>query len=374
MYGYCMPRSFHVAALAALALMLAGSLAVAADGVVGSKVDLTLRGRVKFDANYDTGNLRGFTDYAAYLATENDAEFNFNPRDTRFGFAASGREGDWTYKAVFEMGFYGDNAGNNLIPRMRLGYTEAANTDGFSMRVGQDWIPIAQQNPGTIDFGILSWGGNLWWRVPQITLRQRTGDFEVLGSAMKHRISTVQERDEGMPWFIGRVAWFGVLGDKSMLAVGGGYHSVTVDGDDYAPWIVAGELRVPLGDKIFLNGEYYTGEGIGREFVHYGFDYNAAHPDGATAIRSRGGFASLAFKPQADVAFNAGYGMDHPCSDDMLGLAVVPYLKNNVLFGNVKKQITANYGVGVEIMHFETETATTTLQGERFTYSCWFIF
>jgi len=210
--------------------------------------------------------------------------------------------------------------------------------------------------------------------VPQITLRQRTGDFEWLASIMKHRISSAQERDEGMPWFIGRVAWHDGLGEKSLLAVGGGYRSVTVGGNDYEPWLVAAELRVPLGDKLFLHGEVYTGAGVGREFVHYGFDYNPAHIDGPMVIASQGGFVSLAYKIQPDVTFNAGYGLDDPCDNDMAGMTTIPYLKNNAMFGNVKKSITRNYGIGCEIMHFETETVAATLKGERFTTSFWFIF
>lgn len=374
MNGFWTKRSHAVTVLVVVILLLAGSLAAAAEGVVSSKVDVTIWGRVKFDTQYDTGNLGGLTDFATYLTTEKDGEMNFNPRDTRFGFAAVAGEGDWTYRAVFEMDFYGDNACNNLLPRMRLGYTEAKNTDGLSLRAGQDWIPIAQQNPGTVDFGILAWGGNLWWRVPQVVLRQRGQDFELLAGAMKHRISTLQERDESLPWFVGRVALYGVLGEKSLLALGGGARSVTVDGQSYDAWLVAGEFRVPLGDKLVLNGEYYTGRGIGREFIHYGLDYNSTHPDGPVAIASQGGFANLAYKAMPGVTFNAGFGVDDPDVEDLAGSASAPYIKNNVGFLNVKKQVTEAYGVGFEVMTFATETMAGDLEGQRYTASTWFIF
>jgi len=116
MYRHSVIRRLRITALTTLALILASHLAIAADGVVSSKVDLSVWGCVKFDASYDTGNLRDFTDFATYLTTENDAELNFNPRDTRFGFAASSSEGDWSYLAVVEVDFYGDNADNNLPP------------------------------------------------------------------------------------------------------------------------------------------------------------------------------------------------------------------------------------------------------------------
>ena len=338
------------------------------------KIDLSFWGRVKFDTHIDTGNLRGFTDFASYLVTEDDGEMNFNPRDSRFGFAAKAGKGDWTYRAVVEMDFYGDNAGNNLLPRLRLGYTEACNGTGLSLRAGQDWIPIAQQNPGTVDFGLLAWGGNLWWRVPQVVLRQRVGDVELLAGAMKHRTSTAQEQDEAMPWFLGRIAMSDLLGENSLIAVGVGGRSVTVDDEDYDAWLVAGELRLPLGEMFLLNGEYYVGQGVGREFIHYGFDYNATHPDGPTSISSQGGFASLAIKARPGITFNLGYGMDNPDGEDLNGLASIPYLKNNVFFVNVKDQLSAQYGIGFEMMQFDTETVSGDLSGQRFTASTWFVF
>ncbi|MFH1843431.1 MAG: hypothetical protein ABIF77_09515, partial [bacterium] len=160
---------------------------LAADGVVSSSVDLKIWGRAVLNTHYDTDDVRGFTDFATYLTGEGEGEMNFNPRDTRFGFAGATENGGNNYRCVFEMDFYGSNAGNNLLPRMRLGYVEMKTAGGFMLRAGQDWIPVAKQNPGTIDFGILSWGGNLWWRVPQITATKKTGDVELLASLMKHR-------------------------------------------------------------------------------------------------------------------------------------------------------------------------------------------
>lgn len=132
---------------------------------VWSKYNMRLYGRIKFDLNYDTAEFK-YNDFVAAVKEDasNDS-VNFNPRDTRFGFEASHTDGNWTGNGRFEIDFYGDNNGNNLIPRMRLGYIDLANnSSGTSLRVGQDWIPVAQQNPATIDFGVLTAAGNLWWR------------------------------------------------------------------------------------------------------------------------------------------------------------------------------------------------------------------
>ena len=220
---------------------------------------------------------------------------------------------------VFEMDFYGDNASNNLLPRMRLGYAEAKNSSGLSIRGGQDWTPVAQQNPGTIDFGVQSWSGNLWWRVPQLTLRYKPRNVEFLVSAMKHRAEpNSQDQQE----------------------------------------------KMPLGEKFVRNGEAYAGKGLGRAWVPYGFDYIPWFKDSGGNLKGReisstGGFGSLMFAASEKVAFNGGYGMDDPKDEDLAD-AGAPYLKNQTIFVNMKYSVTNNFGWGLEFINFTTTKADNT--------------
>lgn len=379
-----------VRGVSGVGLVLLVFAAAATAGDVASAVDTKIWGRAVFNLHYDTA-LQS-QDFMSYLTSDGTEEFNFNPRDTRFGFAATSIEGDWTYGATFEIDFYGDNAGNNLLPRLRLGYAEAKNTRGLSIRGGQDWVPVAQQNPGTIDFGIQSWSGNLWWRVPQVTLRYRSGSTEFLVGAMKHRISIDQEMREKMPWLLGRVAVSDVLGAGSLIALGGGVRSasdltfsrvVVVDDEDvtqtsvadYSSYLAALEVKVPFGASgVVLNGEAYVGEGFAREFVHYGFDYNPWHADGAQEIGSKGGFVSLMIPATPKVELNAGFGLDDPSDDDLAGFAAA-YLKNTSYFANLKYKVTKNFGWGLEAMQITTDTgAPDDLSGQRFTGSWWYVF
>lgn len=353
-------------------------LFVAALATAGEPVETKFWGRSSLLIAYDTMDLRSGIDFGNYVTADGQDRVNFNPRDTRIGMSAAQKSGDWTYKSVFEMDFYGDNAGNNLLPRLRLGYVEAASAAGFSLRAGQDWIPIAQQNAGTVDFGILAWGGNLWWRVPQVTVRKKSGDVELLAGAMKHRISGTQEAAETMPWLVGRLAWAGIREGKGMLAIGGGVRSNTLeDGPDstrgdYDAWLVCAEWKLPLGDKVVLNGEAWTGTGIGREFVRYDLDYNR---QAVESIMSQGGFANVAFDLGGGWQANAGLGIDDPDDDDLLGAATVIFTKNTVWYGNVKWQVTDRFGTGFEFMNFTTEKGEDTeLEGQRVTLGTWFSF
>jgi len=145
---------------------------------VWSKYNMRLYGRIKFDLNYDTAEFKKYNDFIGVVKEDasNDS-VNFNPRDTRFGFETSHTDGNWTAKGRFEIDFYGDNNGNNLIPRMRLGYVDLANnSSGTSLRAGQDWIPVAQQNPATIDFGVLTAAGNLDGYLKGLATNERQAD------------------------------------------------------------------------------------------------------------------------------------------------------------------------------------------------------
>jgi len=340
-----------------------------------SSVDLRFWGRVVMNVHSDTDDIRGNTDFATYIIGEGNEEVSFNGRDTRFGFSASSKTGAWDTGLVAEIDFYGDNAGNNLIPRLRLGYVKAANSNGLELRMGQDWIPIGQMSPGTVDFGILAWGGNLWWRVPQITVRQKNGNWEWLGSLMKHRISTSQENQEDMPWAIGRAQWS--AGDN-LVAFGLAARTVEVEGNDYDPYLGVLELKFGLGGGASIVSELWTGAGVGREFIRYGLDYN--HP-GATEIEGRGGFVSLSLKTGNSSSVNLGVGLDDPEDEDTYTPATttpvgsVPFLENRVMFGNYKWKFNKQLGGGLEVMHIDTEQISgESISGQRFTVSCGYVF
>lgn len=354
---------------------------------VASTVDLKLWGRVNFASSYDnfqgTGGIGG-ADFQNFITAEGNEDLNFNPRDTRFGFAASNTWDDWTGRAVFELDFYGSNAGANLLPRMRLAYVELANSDGFSVRAGQDWTPIAQQNPGTLDFGILSWSGNLWNRVPQVTARYKTGDTEALVGVMHHRVATVQDQEERMPWIVGRYAWTGLMEKKGLLALGGGFRKNDLNNgtatSDASSWLVAIEAKVPLGDALAMTAEAWTGAGIGSEFLRSGLDYDSTGEE----MSGSGGFVSLEWKATDRISVNAGLGLDQPKDDDTSATTffggAVPYDANRTWFANVRYALNKQAGVGFEVMDIETERLAPSgddglrLRGQRFTIGTWFIF
>jgi len=345
---------------------------------VWSKYNMRLYGRIKVDLNYDTAEFKKYNDFIGVVKEDapNDS-VNFNPRDTRFGFEASHTDGNWTANGRFEIDFYGTNSGSNLIPRMRLGYVDLANnSSGASLRAGQDWIPVAQQNPATIDFGVLTAAGNLWWRVPQVTLRQKLGDVELLLSAMKHRRTDTDE-EERMPWALARVAYN--FGDGNLVALGGGYQSNEYGqtGKDIDRSLVALEFKLNLG-PVLLKAEGFWGEALDKDFLRYDMGVNASDPNNPKEIEAIGGFISLTANAADDLTISAGYGIDDPKNDDMKTMRGTlgdrQFTRNDTAFVNGWYKVTKGVKVGAEVMYVNTERFDKTDEGMRYTLSTLYSF
>ncbi len=380
-----------------------------------------LYGRVKMDYHYDTARIEKYNDFvgavknrysASYNATadawsvskvsdyQNDST-NFNPRDTRFGALVFHKRGDWVIKGHTEVDFYGTNSGNNIIPRIRLAYVDIYNSKTrTSLRFGQDWIPVAQLNPSTIEFGILTAAGNLWWRVPQLTVRQKVfTNWEILGSLMMHRrISTGSE--ERMPWLLARIQYKdGVLnkvfGKGSMIAIGGGYKHEAVEANEDASfpreyftesdvdrWLVVGEWKFnfELFDQKFqFKGEAWTGRGIDDEFLRYDLGVNAY----GEPIEAYGLWGNLVWNINPRWTFSIGAGFDDPNDSEILkgqeevgakALNDRQFTKNTQYFANLWYKLTDHVRIGAEVMHIETERDEWVDTANRFTLSAFYNF
>ncbi len=353
-------------------------------GNAWSKYNMQLYGKVKVDFNYDTAEFKKYNDFIGCVAKESDYKndsTDFNPRDTRFGFKASHKWDEW-WSALgrVEMDFYGDNNGDNLIPRMRLGYIDVGyEKTHTSMVVGQDWIPVSQLNPSTVDFGILTAAGNLWWRVPQVTVRQGLGDFQVLVSAMKHR-RTSTENEDRMPWLLGRIQYSNeILGKGGLVAFGGGYRHADYGqntSNNTDRWLVCGEMKYVIGPFTF-KGELWTGEGIGRNFLRYDLDMAE---DGGPAS-AYGGWADLTYAVNDKTTMTVGYGFDNPDNSD-IGYETPGdgfnwdrrFTRNEQYFINTWYSLTKPLKVGAEYIYIETERNQQIHPGNRFTVSMQYAF
>jgi len=354
----------------------AATATAAAETKVNSKYKINIYGKLKFDAIYDTNDM-GKDEFITFLpkAANGKDKATFNVRDTRLGIAIEGPSyNGWSTKGRFETDFYGnaaDSSSNGAL-RIRLAYLDFAKGD-TSVRVGQDWTPIASLNPNTLDFAIAGYNGNLWNRVPQITVQQKFGGgLEGLLSIYRYRWSDDNDKFGStdittqiqMPWVGAKVGYSGLLLDperKAWLALGGAVRKGEVKDNDVTPYLLALELQVPF-NMFELKGEAYMGQGLGGEYFHKGGSFNTE----GHAIMTSGGWAQLNVKPMKDLDLNVGYGIDNPKDSDVAGSF---YRQSEYTYGNVIYQIMKDVSAGIEGTYVDTKWDTINQHGWRYTTS-----
>ena len=341
--------------------------APAAAPTVTSKYKLNIYGKVKFDAIYDTIDM-GTDEYIKFIpkAAKTEDKTTFNIRETRLGLAIEGPAyNGWTPRARFETDFYGSDANSrNGALRARLAYVNFSKGD-TSITVGQDWNKIASLNPTVLDFAIMGYNGNLWERMPQITVQQKfQGGLEGLVTVYRGRWGDdddVANATINMPWVGARVGYTGKLIDQekdAWLALGGAFRTGRANDNDVTPYVAALEVQIPYS-YVEFRGEAYMGQGLGFESFHKGGAFNAA----GHAILTKGGFAQLGVRPMKDILCTVGYGIDDPKNIDV-GDAF--YQKSQYSFGNVIYTLMKDINAGIGATYLDTKWETKDEHGWRY--------
>jgi hypothetical protein len=341
---------------------------------VTSKYNIKIYGKIKFDGIYDTNNM-GREEFITYVPENANGEdkATFNIRDTRLGVAIEGPSlNGWTPRGRFESDFYGSDPSSNGSLRIRLAYVDFEK-EGTSIRVGQDWNQIAAMNPSTLDFAIMGFNGNLWNRVPQLTLKQELGSgFEGLLTIYRYRWSDDEAGSKvdtklRMPWIGGKIGYSGKLidpGKNAYISVDGAFRNGKAGNNNVTPYVAALELKVPM-IYVELTGEAYMGQGLGLEYFHHsGASGDAgAFDEKGYAILTRGGFLQLSANPLKNFMVNVGYGLDDPKNSDVKNDF---YQKSQYTFGNIQYQLFKDIVVGIEAAHVATDWATGDEHGTRY--------
>ncbi len=345
-----------------------------------SKYNINFYGKIKFDGIYDTNNM-GKDEFITYIPHNANGEdkATFNLRDTRLGIAIEGPPlNGWIPRGRFETDFYGSDAVNasNGAMRIRLAYIDLEKS-GILIRIGQDWTPIANLNPSTLDFAVMGYNGNLWNRVPQITVKQNLGiGLEGLFTIYRYRWSddddttavsrTRVDAQIHLPWIGGKIAYTTNLLDpdkKAYFALGGAVRDGEVNNNDVTPYLAALELKIPFS-IVELTGEAYMGQGLGIEY--YRHSGGGVFNTNGHAILTRGGFLQTSIKPIKNLQLNVGYGLDNPKNEDVGNEF---YRQSEYLFGNIQVQILKDVTAGVEMNYVETEWEQGKHYGTRYSTS-----
>ncbi len=376
-----------MAKLQAKLVELEAQKGVGVKSVTGLKSSVKVYGRIKFDAIYDTHNMGADQFIKTLPRGDRQDRTTFNMKDTRIGLIINGPQaGDWKVTGRIEGDFYGASGDNGAF-RIRLSYINLNNGQGTNIRIGQDYVPIARQMASTLDFLSMASSGNLWDRVPQVTVTQTfSNGFGILGTVYKSSAKTdgVKMR---MPWVGAKVFYKGDVfgtGKPLYLALGGAYRKgssekgIDTDNDtkidkwyrdDVNDYLVAVEWNLPfnLYFPMAVKGEAYVGQGLdARDYLVFSKPHYLDNTD-VEELQTWGRFVQLSVKTTAKVALDIGTGMDNPDNDDADKAGT--YEKNWRVFGNVLYKLAPNVSLGAEVDHQETLYKCDVEHGERFMVS-----
>jgi hypothetical protein len=398
----------------------------------GSKSTITPYGRIELDASYSTRNTNPldpsqFNGYGTAAGTSDNHTSTLNPRYSVFGIRADRTDGKHVLTGTVEVDFYGetDNA-TNLLPRLRLAYLKfSPNNNTTSITIGQDWNPIMGLLSDNIDFSIMGYTGNLWQRIPQITVRHNfTDNVEGLFTVMRFERglsnccgrTQVRPNDSGstgggptnlapfndpvqMPYVATRLAYNGAGSLQGTMVAANlayrWYRSAPIpgqptfqSGNDINSYVLGLEAVHQVTKQLKVMGELAYGQALGNEWFRWNQDLNLTT---GNEIRALTGWLQLSYAHSRDYTFLAGYGWDNPLNSDLNGSITfantgapvnsnVQYLSNQRTYFTAIHPVWSDLFLGFEWQHFWTHWAgpvgfnQPSFQADMFTLSTWYNF
>ena len=382
------------------------------------KGSITPYGRIELDAIYSNRNTNPldpgqFNGYATAAGKGSNATSTLNPRYSVFGIRGDRTDGTHVLTGVVEADFYSqtDNAGN-ISPRLRLANVKySPNSNKTVVTAGMDWTPIMGLHPNLIDFSIMGYNGNLWQRLPQVTVKhQFSENFDGLITAFRFErgLSAIGPQTQGRPQAAGAVpsvpfqdpvqmpyfgTRFGYTGTGNMQGFVAAFNMAyryyraappfsptvtqTPGGRDINSYVIGGELVVPITRQLKFSGELAYGQALGVEWFRFGQDRNLQT---GAPVRTWVGWAELDYAFSRDYTFIAGYGFDNPLNSNLqytggAATADTQYLMNHRTYLTAVRHIWGDLYASFEWNHLNTEWTThERFSGDNFMISTWYNF
>jgi hypothetical protein len=118
-------------------------------------------------------------------------------------------------------------------------------------------------------------------------------------------------------------------------------------------WSINADFRIPIGPRLGVQGEFFTGENLGAFLGGdvQGIDAGtSALPGSRVPIRSTGGWFDVWYDWSPRLHSHAGYSIDDPLNQDVTSGRIY----NAFAFSNLIYDLTAKFLVGVEITSWKT--------------------
>jgi hypothetical protein len=328
-------------------------------------------------------------DVPLFAAASGTGNLGLTGRQSRLGIRVTGAKlGKANVTGVVEGDFFGGypavGIGDNMgVFRLRLANARLDWTKG-SLVVGQDWMIFAPVNPLSLSSAgipLFAAAGNPWSRLPQIrgewktrkvllqggVLAPQTGDFSaaffyVPGSGALSETPFLQGRAAvTLANFAAskKVATIGVSGHWGQSRVTGAIDR-TFDSNG-----VAVDFVLPLGTKVTVQGEAFTGSNLGgfQAGIFQGVIADGAlagadgivRLDGPRGIGTTGGWVQATAAVTPTVTVHAGFGSDDPDDADFLTVTRrETRIENTAVSVGFQHRASAQISWGIEYRRMET--------------------
>jgi hypothetical protein len=313
-----------------------------------------------------------YTLYAQSASTTPESECIVDVRNTRLGFDVLGpqipflgcAQGGGKVEVDFQNSVLSTE--NKPTIMLRHAYLEAKNDD-FRLLVGQTWDVISPLNPDMLLYSVGWDGGNIGYRRAQFRGERYLACSDVSLVTVQASINQDVFPDvitgatgEPSNWPIveGRVAWtVGRRGQGCLpITVGLSGHigeeefDSTIIGRDNRrrTWSGNIDVRVPLTERLGVEGECYVGENLSAFLGGIG---QGIDPVTGNTIRDAGGWFEVWYDFTSRLHSHVGYSVDDPNDHD---LVATERSYNQFYFGNLMYDLTKNFLVGVEVSSWKT--------------------
>jgi hypothetical protein len=309
---------------------------------------------------------------------EGEDDFVIDTRRTRLGLNIAGPDiplfGCAKSGAQVEVDFYGGAgqiAGNSAVLfsenrasiLLRHAYAEV-KTENWRVLAGQYWDLMSPLLPGTVSYSVGWGGGNVGFRRMQVRGERYlhvsdTCLVSLQGAVAQDIISDSLVLGETANWPVLEWRTGLTLGDRSSgshpvtMGVSGhageqGFDFPAIDDDRIPTWSLNADCRVPIGDRLGIQGEFFTGKNLSTILGGslQGINLLTREP-----IQSTGGWFDVWFDWTPRLHTHLGYGIDNPQNSD---IAPGGRTYNHFLFANVFFDVTKKLNFGFEVSNWNT--------------------
>jgi len=313
-----------------------------------------------------------YTLFVESASTTPQSECIVDVRNTRLGFDVGGPQvpffGDAQCGGKVEVDFQNSvlTTENKPTIMLRHAYFEVKD-DEFRLLVGQTWDVISPLNPDMLLYSVGWDGGNIGYRRAQFRGERYLAFSDVslvtvqasINQDVFPAVEGVTAETSNWPILEGRVAW--TIGQRGAgclpITIGLSGHigedefDSTVIGDNIhrRTWSGNLDVRVPLTERLGVQGECYIGENLSQFLGGIG---QGIEPTSLNTIRDAGGWFEVWYDWTPRLHSHVGYSVDDPNNHDLVTVGDKSY--NQFYYGNVMYDLTKNFLVGMEVSSWKT--------------------